>query len=427
MSTSIAERLEAFKQRDEERNTFIRDLVEANARLEDELRTTKSDHLDQLSSRRLWQEKAQSAEAKLKETHDVAAINSFVLCLIDGDGYLFDDSLLRQGAVGGSDAAHRLLDNIKRHAQAYDGAMQWKIIVRVYANIEGLLKKYAYIGFGEEEKALRQFVAGFTQSQPLFDFVDAGQGKERADHKVKEQLSLFISNIHCKHILLGVAHDNGYVPSLVPYKNNPTTEPQISLLRPIRIGQEYHPLPFPIIQFDSIFRTEELPSDRPSYANQAKAMSNFKQPVLSPTRQIRRPSKAKDLATQGPLYPCVVYLNRNDDRVDEFLGAPSEQAEVKLDSRIHVKKLCNDYHLLGDCYKPHCPYSHEPMLQGEELVAFAMIARRTACSAGSKCRSNICVLGHLCPNGPNCPRRSTCYFKKLHNVDPRIDHEYVEG
>lgn len=71
--------------------------------------------------------------------------------------------------------------------QQHEGAIHWKIIVRVYANIEGLLKKYAYIGFTEEEKALRQFVAGFTQSQPLFDFVDAGQGKERADHKIRDQ------------------------------------------------------------------------------------------------------------------------------------------------------------------------------------------------------------------------------------------------
>ncbi|KAL9591269.1 MAG: hypothetical protein Q9179_007893, partial [Wetmoreana sp. 5 TL-2023] len=324
------------------------DLVEANAKLEGELRRTKSDHLDQLRSRRLWQEKAQYAEAKLKETHDVAAINGFVLCLIDGDGYLvnrcpFDDSLLRQGAVGGSNAACRLLENIRRHVQAYDGAMHWRIIVRIYANIEGLSKKYAYIGFGKEEKGLRQFVAGFTQSQPLFDFVDAGQGKERADHKIKEQLSLFISNIQCKHILLGVAHDNGYVPSLDSYKNNPATKPRISLLRHIRTGHEYLPLPFPIVEFDPVFRTEQLPGDRPSYANQAKTISSFKQTVLSPTKQIRRPTKAKDIATQGPLYPRVVYLNRNNERVDEFLEAPSEQAEAKLNSRIHLGKLCNDW------------------------------------------------------------------------------------
>ncbi|KAL8879241.1 MAG: hypothetical protein Q9192_008276 [Flavoplaca navasiana] len=181
MSSSLIDRLEAFKRSDEERQNFIKDLMESNNRLENELKVAHSDHLDQLNSRRLWQEKAQSYENRLNET----TTNGFLLCLIDGDGYLFEDSLINQGAPGGGEAANRLLNNIKHSIQQHEGAIHWKIIVRVYANIEGLLKKFAYIGFTDEEKALRQFVAGFTQSQPLFDFVDAGQGKERADHKIK--------------------------------------------------------------------------------------------------------------------------------------------------------------------------------------------------------------------------------------------------
>ncbi|KAI4252620.1 MAG: hypothetical protein L6R42_007891, partial [Xanthoria sp. 1 TBL-2021] len=179
MSSSFTDRFEAFKRFDEDRQDFIKALIETNNKLEHDLKIANSDHLDQLNSRRVWQERAQSYEIKLNET----TINGFLLCLIDGDGYL--DNLISQGATGGGEAANRLLNNIKCHIQKHDGAMHWKIIVRVYANIEGLLKKFAYIGFTEEEKALRQFVAGFTQSQPLFDFVDAGQGKERADHKIK--------------------------------------------------------------------------------------------------------------------------------------------------------------------------------------------------------------------------------------------------
>ncbi|KAI4271764.1 MAG: hypothetical protein LQ337_005772 [Flavoplaca oasis] len=183
MPSSLSDRLEAFTRLDEDRQDFIKALIDTNNQLENDLRIANSDHLDQLNSRRLWQEKAQSYENKLNET----AGNGLVLCLIDGDGYLFEDSLIIQGAIGGGEAANRLLNNIKRSMQQHEGAIHWKIIVRVYANIEGLLKKYAYIGFTEEEKALRQFVAGFTQSQPLFDFVDAGQGKERADHKIRDQ------------------------------------------------------------------------------------------------------------------------------------------------------------------------------------------------------------------------------------------------
>ncbi|KAI4124588.1 MAG: hypothetical protein LQ338_004726 [Usnochroma carphineum] len=344
MSNSVLDRLEGFKQYDEERQTFIQDLVEAYSQLERQLTIARSDHLDQLESRRLWQDKAQNAEARLKESQESTAINGFILCLIDGDGYLFDENLIKQGAIGGGEAANRLLDNIKRHVQQYDSAIHWKVILRVYANIDGLLKKYAYIGFTEEERALRQFVAGFTQSQPLFDFVDAGQGKERADHKIKEQLGLFLSNIQCKHILLGVAHDNGYVPALDPYKNNPMTASRISLLRPIRTGWEFQSLPFGFVEFDSsIFRTEELPNDRPSYANLAKTTS-FRQPPLpppasqnhkSPVSQNHKPAKgAKDLVARRPIYPGPVYLNKDDERVDEHLGTVSDRAETTLELRI---------------------------------------------------------------------------------------------
>ncbi|KAI4114669.1 MAG: hypothetical protein LQ345_004589 [Seirophora villosa] len=416
MSNPLLERLESFQKNDEERQAFFRALIDAYSHLERELTIAKSDHLDQLNSRRMWQDKAQVAEGRLKESQDSA----------------FNESLIVQGAAGGGEAANRVLDNVRRHIQQYDGT-HWKIIVRIYANLEGLLKKYAYIGFTEEERTLRQFVTGFTQSQPLFDFVDAGQGKERADHKIKEHLGLFLSNVQCKHVMLGVAHDNGYVPALDPYKSSPATASRISLLRPIRTGWEFQGLPFEFVDFDSfIFRTEELPNDRPSYANLAKTNSSFRPPIPLPTPSNQKPVKAvKDLVMRRPLYPGPIYLNKDEERVDEPLGTVSAKAEARLEARIqHSGKLCNEFNLRGDCLNPRCPYAHEPALDGEELIVFALKARQTACGTGSRCRFRLCVLGHQCPNqrsgGSACPRAHTCYFKKLHQVDPQIDHEHGE-
>lgn len=225
--------------------------------------------------------------------------------------------------------------------------------------------------------------------------------------------------------MLGVAHDNGYVPALDPYKTNMTTASRISLLQPIYAGREFQNLPFEIVQFDSIFRTEELPNDRPSYANEAKPAFAFRQPVLSTVVQNHKPAAPKDLVHRRPIYPGPVYLNKDDERVDEGLGSVTERAETGLEMRIRNGKLCNDFHLRGDCLNPRCPYAHEPSLEGEELVAFALKARQTVCSTGSRCRFRLCVLGHQCPHGGvHCPRAHTCYFKKLHRVDPRIDHEY---
>ncbi|KAL8851901.1 MAG: hypothetical protein Q9221_003224 [Calogaya cf. arnoldii] len=363
MTSSLTDRCEAFKRSDEERQDFIK------------------------------------------------ASNGFLLCLIDGDGYLFDGSLISHGARGGGEAANRLLNSIKHHLQKYEGAIHWKIIVRVYANIEGLLKKFAYIGFTEEEQGLRQFVAGFTQSQPLFDFVDAGQGKERADHKIK-------------------AHDNGYVPTLDPYKNDPNVASRISLLEPGQIGREFYGLPFEVVHFDSLFRTAELPNERPPYKLSNSLIHTAKPPAQhsAPNNQQRYTLTHPPWA-RSPIYPGPVLLNKDDERVDEYLGTPSDSAEASLKARIsNGNKLCNVHHLLWRCNAgPRCPYSHEPTLEGKELIAFALKARLTPCHASSKCRNRSCVLGHMCPHGgANCPRKKTCYFHKVHHVDPKVDHEVMD-
>ncbi len=210
---------------------------------------------------------------------------------------------------------------------------------------------------------------------------------------------------------------------------------RISLLRPIRTGWEFQSLPFEFVQFDSsIFRTEELPNDRPSYANLAKTASTLRQPTASPVLQNHKPKPAavaKDLVLRRPIYPGPIFLNKDDERIDEQLGTVGDRADANLQLRIEQDgKLCNDFHLRGDCMNPRCPYVHEPSLEGEELIAFALRARQTACGTGSRCRFRLCVLGHQCPNqrprGTPCPRAHTCYFKKLHHVDHQIDHEYGE-
>ncbi|KAL8777953.1 MAG: hypothetical protein Q9194_002259 [Teloschistes cf. exilis] len=407
---SALDRLEAFKQSDEERSNFMKDLFDKNTTLLEDLKIAKGDLTHEITSRRMLQDRVQDAEAKLKDTQDSA----------------FDDNLIRRGAVGGSEAAHRLLDNIKHYVQHYDGSTTWKILVRVYTNLEGLLAKYSYIGFHEEASSLRPFVAGFTQSQPLFDYVDAGYGKERADHKVKEQFDLFIDNIQCKHILLGIAHDNGYVPTLDAFKNNPTVASRISLLKPISKGREYNGLPFDVASFESIFRKDDLPHDRP-YGKHPRTLPPPRQPPPFTPVPMRKRATGKDLIKRRPIYPGPVWLNKDNQRVDEDLGEPSEKGLATLESLVRNHKLCNDHQLRGSCNNPSCRYSHEPALDGEELIAFALKARRTPCGGGSKCRSKLCVLGHQCPYGLSCSRRATCFFKKLHMDDQTMDHEYEEA
>lgn len=59
------------------------------------------------------------------------------------------------------------------------------IVVRAYANLRGLGRHCASDGLMKATADLGLFANGFTKRQPLFDFVDVGLGKERADDKVR--------------------------------------------------------------------------------------------------------------------------------------------------------------------------------------------------------------------------------------------------
>lgn len=101
---------------------------------------------------------------------------------------------------------------------------------------------------------LSLFANGFTGRQPLFDFVDVGLGKERADHKVKgmsfkrddcagglistssEVFNFFVTIPQCKHVVLGVSHDSGYVPFLERFAADKSISNRITLLEGYQVS-----------------------------------------------------------------------------------------------------------------------------------------------------------------------------------------------
>lgn len=94
--------------------------------------------------------------------------------------------LLSASRDGGSDAAHRLHQEIRAHIlRQYETAGQWSIMVQIYANLEGLGRKLSSVGIIKTPQDLHAFARSFSLNQPLFSFVDVGSGKERADHKIK--------------------------------------------------------------------------------------------------------------------------------------------------------------------------------------------------------------------------------------------------
>ena len=58
-------------------------------------------------------------------------------------------------------------------------------MVKAYANCCGLESLLNSGNSKSEFVDLQDFVRGFNQGDPLFEFVDVGDGKERADIKLK--------------------------------------------------------------------------------------------------------------------------------------------------------------------------------------------------------------------------------------------------
>ena len=59
------------------------------------------------------------------------------------------------------------------------------VVVRAYANLKDLAQAYVRLGKMRHAANLSLFAVGFTKRQALFDFVDVGVGKERADNKIR--------------------------------------------------------------------------------------------------------------------------------------------------------------------------------------------------------------------------------------------------
>lgn len=121
-----------------------------------------------------------TAQNKLLTTQNAAySQTTLVPVLIDGDGALFDEALLRQGREGGKLAASRLRQVAVEQAEMRLGKQDVTVMAHVFTNKLGLASTF------EEHriidlKTFDQFCLGFNQASPLFNLTDVGSGKVRA-------------------------------------------------------------------------------------------------------------------------------------------------------------------------------------------------------------------------------------------------------
>lgn len=149
------------------------------SKLLDQMEREKRTNSSVISNNSLYKEDYEKLKRKVDR-------EPFVLVLIDGDGMIFHEHFLSKGEEGGRQAVAVLRSSTDLYAreQMPELPVDFKIVTRMYANVKGLADRCSRSGLVSSPAMLEDFVRGFTRGNTLFDFVDVGPGKDRADEKV---------------------------------------------------------------------------------------------------------------------------------------------------------------------------------------------------------------------------------------------------
>ncbi|KAK4040812.1 hypothetical protein C8A01DRAFT_15374 [Parachaetomium inaequale] len=254
---------------DYKRSDALSQLLDQYSVLIDDYKRLKSDYEEERESREKYKQMAKDQER-----------NPFVLVLVDGDGYVFNEALLSKRADGGSVAAQLLNDEVKASLRR-KGLEHCQVMVRIYANVFGLSKALSKTGVvGADSRSLAPFIASFNRSYGLTEFVDAGQLKENADFKLRAMLRLYADNSQCKHIYFAACHDVGYISELTPFMGNSSKFTLINTPG-VRFHDEFTKLGMGIEEFRAVFRHSPLDGPAP-YRPINGVVGTPAKPVLGP-------------------------------------------------------------------------------------------------------------------------------------------------
>ncbi|KAI6790124.1 hypothetical protein KC361_g8112 [Hortaea werneckii] len=242
-----ADHLADFRHTNSRHQESLTALLENYAVLIDQYDRLRSDYEEERDARERYKQMARGQER-----------DPFVLVLVDGDGYVFNDDFISRGAEGGQKAAQLLKDNINRSLR-WKGLEGCQIVVRVYANLVGLSKSLAKAGLaGKEKRSLATFAASFTRSNDLFDYVDAGESEDSASFKIRAMFRQSVNNSQCKHIFFAGCHDTGYISELAPYSSE---RERITLVGSGTFHHEFVKIGPRIENFPMLFRPTSLKGD----------------------------------------------------------------------------------------------------------------------------------------------------------------------
>lgn len=117
---------------------------------------------------------AQQAEY-IRYLENLMNSNAFVVAIVDGNNFLFNDAFIRDGELGGRAAAVVFKDELTKWVfkGIEDPPNGFKILIQVFADFKGLAGTLVRGGVIENTSTFDEFVRGFNT---LFELVDIGAG-----------------------------------------------------------------------------------------------------------------------------------------------------------------------------------------------------------------------------------------------------------
>ncbi|KAF8717267.1 Zinc finger protein, partial [Rhizoctonia solani] len=359
--------------------------------------------------------------AELKQVKvQSGAANPLLLCLIDGDGCIFNERLLVQGVDGGREAASTLRQHIANH---YGGHAD--ILVHIFFNREGLgstVKKY----LGITSAVFSAFISGFNTASPLMSMLDVGAGKEAADAKIRELMRIFVRFPHVKRVYFGGGHDNGYTSNLATLQTEGYLDKIVLLQGYTEVAAEIKTLPLERLENNGLFLTVKL-------SNKTALASGVIPPSTPPI--IRTKSSAKSPAPVHSVptllkSPIKVPTGRNSKANVTALKLPLTPDVFPMTKILAVKpRACNLHYLTKKgCNMEECNYGHDYEFSKEMLADFRELVGQNPClsvNKGLECKDLECPSAHRCPQGPNCSwsKEGTCKFTAPGMHDPSTSSE----
>ncbi|KAF2126592.1 hypothetical protein P153DRAFT_297477 [Dothidotthia symphoricarpi CBS 119687] len=464
---TVIKRHEQFEQYDKEKAKFVNELVARYEYLSQRYEALLSERNREHDWVVAWQAEKQQYEKYMKNMQRAMADNPFVMVLIDGDGMIFREEFVSDGERGGRRAASQLYAAVQEYieTETTDIPLGARIVCRVYANVRGLGDVLVKTGAVEYVGQFEDFMRGFTRGKTLFDFIDVGSGKDRADEKIIESFKLFSQDYHCRRLLFGCSHDNGYARVLEESSDKLELLSKVVLLEGVPFEKELVPLPYTTKKFPGLFRDSKLvvwgasntffpagpgtPVDSPSPGMKTFNMlsglpSRFPAPVRGPMSSLmdspipakaslmnlpRTPSSstlasdgypalkpapsvnswaAKAAAPPPPGSESPVYkpANREEviarNRIGQRVDPPCKDYDKVEVDRIKKIKMCNVHFLRRECpYDEQCTHLHQYKPTKEEISTLRLVARMAPCQNGSGCQDIKCIYGHRCPAPSN--------------------------